>query len=196
MKTTVLGGVLFLVPLAFVAIVLGKTYQVSMVIADPLDQLIPVSSIAGVAFVNFIAIGLIVLVCYLAGMAAKRGLMSTRMEKLDGLLVDVIPGYAIAKGMIGSVAQEDDIAALLKPALVRFDDYEQIAFEIERDEERAVVFLPGAPSTWSGSTVVVEVSRVQILDVPTHQAVKLMRVLGRGSLATSQQLKLKKQTPA
>ena len=105
------------------------------------------------------------------------------MQKLDGLLVDAIPGYAVAKGMIGSVAKEDDIASILTPVLVQFDDYRQIAFEIEHDDTENVVFLPGAPSTWSGSTVVVERHRARPLTIPTHQAVKRMRVLGRGSLA-------------
>lgn len=185
MKTTVLGGLLFLVPFAVIVVVLGKTYQVSMMVAGPLDKVIPIDSVAGVAFVNVVAILLIILVCYLAGLAARRGFLANKMETLDGFLVDVLPGYAIAKGMIGSVAKEDDIASLLSPVLVRFDDYDQIAFEIERDENRAVIFLPGAPSTWSGSTVVVEVRRVQKLNIPTHQAVKLMRVLGRGSIALS-----------
>ncbi len=70
----------------------------------------------------------------------------------------------------------------MTPVLVRFDDYSQIAFEIERNETEAVIFLPGAPSTWSGSTVMVDLARVQKIDAPTHKTVKTMRVLGRGSL--------------
>lgn len=184
MKTTILGGFLFLVPLAFIVIVLGKTYQVSMMVAGPLDKIIPVSSIGGVAFVNILAILLLLAVCFLAGLVARGGWFSGRIEKLDGFLIDVMPGYAVAKGMIGSVAKENDIAVVMVPVLVRFDDYDQIAFEIERTDTQAVIFLPGAPSAWSGSTVVVDVGRVQPLNMPVHQTVKLMRVLGRGSLAT------------
>ncbi|MEX0287427.1 MAG: hypothetical protein AB3N23_22705 [Paracoccaceae bacterium] len=183
MKTTILGGLLFLVPLAIIAIVLGKAFQISMLIAKPIDQVVPIHTVAGIAFINVIAVLLILALCFLAGLAAQRGWMSSRVQALDGLLIDAIPGYAVAKGMIGSVAKEEDVASVLKPVFVRFDDYEQIAFEIERDDSSAVIFLPGAPSTWSGSTVIVDVSRVTMLNVPTHQAVKLMRLLGRGSLA-------------
>ena len=183
MKTTILGGLLFLVPLAFLAIVLGKAFQVSMLLVDPIDAVMPIETVAGIAFINVMAIVLIIVVCFLAGLAAQRGWMSSRVQKLDGLLIDAIPGYAVAKGMIGSVAKEEDIASVLTPVLVQFDDYRQIAFEIEHDDTESVVFLPGAPSTWSGSTGVVERHRVRPLNVPTHQAVKLMRVLGRGSLA-------------
>ncbi|MFK7879803.1 hypothetical protein [Roseobacter sp.] len=185
MKTTILGGLLFLVPFAVILIVLGKAYQVSIVVATVLDKYIPITHVGGVAFANILALLLIVLVCYLAGLAARTGIMAKRMEQIDGFLIDVLPGYAVAKGMIGSVANKDDVASLLNPVIVKFDDYDQIAFEIESDAQRSVVFLPGAPTTWAGSTVVVEKSRVQPLSIPAHQAVKLMRVLGRGSLALS-----------
>ncbi|MDW3223223.1 MAG: hypothetical protein R8G34_10115 [Paracoccaceae bacterium] len=186
MKTTILGGLLFLVPFAVILVVFGKAYQVSIVVATALDKYIPVSHVAGVAFANILALLLIVLVCYLAGLAARRGFLSTKMEKLEGFLIDALPGYAVAKGMIGSVAKEDEIASLLTPVMVKFDDYDQIAFEIERDAGRSVLFLPGAPTTWSGTTVVVDKERVQYLSIPAHQAVKLMRVLGRGSLSVPQ----------
>lgn len=40
MKRTILIGVVFLVPLAFAAIVLQKFFEISMVVAAPLDALI------------------------------------------------------------------------------------------------------------------------------------------------------------
>jgi len=85
--------------------------------------------------------------------------------------------------MIGSVADEEDIAKILTPVTLRFNDYVQIAFEIEHDQLKRVVSLPGAPSTWSGSTVIVDRHCVTPLKAPTHQAVKRMRGLDRSSLA-------------
>lgn len=182
MKNTILGGILFLIPLAVVTIVLGKAYQVGLLVIKPLERILPIDSVGGVALVNILAVLLILALCYLAGLAARRGFLSGRMTRLDDFLVDLLPGYAVAKGMIGSARQEDDIASLLTPVLVRFDDYDQIAFELERNETEATVFLPGAPSAWSGSAVVVAVERVRKLDIPTYQAAKLMRKLGRGML--------------
>ncbi len=183
MKTTILGGILFLVPVAMLAIVIGKSFQLSMMLAEPVDQMIPIENVAGVAFVNIVALVLILVICYLAGLAARMGLMSSRLERLDGLLIDFIPGYAVTKSVIGSVAQDEDVSQVFKPVTVAFDDYSQIAFEIERNETTAILFLPGAPSAWAGSTVAVDVARVSPLDLPTHQAAKLMRKMGRGTLA-------------
>lgn len=182
MRTTILGGILFIIPLAFLAIAFTKIYHLSLLVAKPLDDLIPVHRIAGVAFLDVLAIGLILLLCYLAGLIARGGLFRTRMQNLDSILIEVIPGYAVAKGVLSGVATEDAIDAAIKPVLVRFDDYEQIAFEIERDAERATLFLPGAPAAWSGSVAVVALDRVRPLNLPLHKAAKLQRVLGRGTL--------------
>jgi uncharacterized membrane protein len=85
--------------------------------------------------------------------------------------------------VVSSASAEEDFENLMKPVLVRFDDYDQVAFELERNGHQSVVFLPGAPSAWSGGTVVVNSDRVQALNLPAHQAVKLMRTFGRGTLA-------------
>lgn len=186
MKTTILGGVLFLAPLAVIAFILGKVFQVSTRIVEPLDHLMPVKSVAGVASLNILAILLILLVCYVAGLLAQRAFVGKRMQRVDGFLGDVIPGYAVFKALIGSASSNEELAARLKPVIARFDDYEQIAFEIEKGESQSVLFLPGAPSAWSGSTVIADNSRITPLNIPTHQTTKLLRTFGRGSLGVRQ----------
>ncbi|MBS9719056.1 hypothetical protein ACFFUT_06830 [Pseudohalocynthiibacter aestuariivivens] len=180
MKTTILGGILFLVPLAFIAIVLGKAFEVSMLLAQPLDGLIPLDSLAGIAMANIIAIVLILAICFAAGLAAKTTMISKRVGRLDDTLIDIIPGYAVARGIVGGIAGEDDTTPVLSPVLVRFDDFDQLAFEVERMGDRSAVFLPGSPSAWSGTSVIVDVDRVVRLDLPPHQAISLLRVMGRG----------------
>ena len=39
----------------------------------------------------------------------------------------------------------------MTPVLITLDDYEQMAFEVERTAGgKVVVYLPGAPNSWSG----------------------------------------------
>jgi uncharacterized membrane protein len=183
MKTTILGGVLFLAPLAVLIILLGKVYQIGLTIVQPIDAVLPVKTMAGIAVVNILAVLAILLVCYLAGHLAKRQFLGSRLQTFDGMLTDAVPGYAVFKSTLGSVSRESSGEDLLKPVLVRFDDYEQIAFEVERSGKHAVVFLPGTPSVWVGDSVIVETERLTELDLPTFNAMRLQRVFGRGSLA-------------
>ena len=70
----------------------------------------------------------------------------------------------------------------MTPVLARFDDSWQIAFEIERIEDRAVViFLPGAPDPWSGSMCVVTADRITQLDQSIPYVAKIAKRLGRGA---------------
>lgn len=188
MKRTILIGVVFLVPVAFAAIILQKVFEISMVVAAPLDELIPFERIAGIAFANVLAIFLILLVCYLAGLVARRGWFSKHLSQLDNILIDTLPGYAAVKGMISGVAGDERESPLMKPVLVRFDDYDQIAFEVEQLDDRSAIFLPGSPSAGAGSTVIVKSHRVSPLNLPPHKAVSLLRVLGRGSLKATQKM--------
>lgn len=181
MKTTILGGVLFLIPIAFVAIILDKAFAISMIVAKPLDSLIPIERVAGVAMANIIAIILILAVCFLAGLVARGSMFSKHVARLDNFLIDIIPGYAVVKSIISGVAKTEDAATLLQPVLVKFDDYDQIAFQVEQQGDKCVVFLPGSPSAWSGASIIVSKDRVTPLDLPAHQVVSLLRVMGRGS---------------
>lgn len=189
MKKTILGGVLFLAPLAVVLVLLGKVFQISRAVVTPVDHLLPIQVFLGIASVNLLAIVLIVLICYIAGALAQRVLVAQRLQRLDGFLIDVLPAYAVFKGVIGSASADETLSTLLTPVMVRFDDYEQLAFEIEADDARSVVFLPGSPSAWSGSTVIVDNERVTYLDLATIDASRLLRTFGRGSLKARVQLK-------
>lgn len=180
-KTTLIGGVLFLVPVVFLVIILGKAFQLTMSLAEPMDHLLPEGSIGGFALLNFIAILAIALLCFLAGLLAQTAFLSRHVAKLDSVLIEAIPGYSFAKGMVGGMADAEGAVDALRPVLVQLDDSAQIAFEIDRHETTVVVFLPGSPSPWSGATISVTADRVTALDLPPHQVISLIRVLGRGS---------------
>ncbi len=190
MKTTILGGALFLVPLAFVAIVLTKAYEVALLVAKPIDKYIPIEHVGGIALANILAIVLILLICYIAGLAARGKIFADKIGRIDNLLMDLVPGYAVLKSMLTGLAQGEDKTTLLKPVLVRLDDFDQLAFEVERNEEKAVIFLPGSPSAWSGSSVLVDLDRVTSLDLAPHQVSGLLRVMGRGTVKLKQKTQL------
>jgi uncharacterized membrane protein len=181
-KATVVGGLLFLLPLVVVVLIIGKALQISMVVAKPLGALIPIDSVGGVALANILSVLVILVLCYLAGLLAQVSSIKNKVAGLEELLVAAIPGYAFAKTMVSGVVKAEDAVGKMTPVLVRLDDYKQIAFEVERTPGgNIVVFLPGAPNPWSGSVVYVSEDRVEPLDMAPQEAIKNIRVLGRGS---------------
>ncbi|MBW1789869.1 MAG: hypothetical protein JRK53_25185, partial [Deltaproteobacteria bacterium] len=101
-KTTAIGGLLFMIPIVIVAMILGKAYKVMMLVAVPLDKLIPIEAIGGVALVNILAVLSIFVGCFLAGLVAKSKLGKATFTWIDAKLLMIFPGYTYLKGMTDS----------------------------------------------------------------------------------------------
>ena len=181
-RTTLVGGIIFLIPLVFVAMVLGKAFSLMLLVAKPIDKLIPIESVAGVALVNLIAVLALLILCFLAGVAASSAVGARLFQSIDNLLLMLVPKYALLKNRLTGTIGLDEGMSLQEPVLVKLDDQSQIAFEIERTEDGQVaVYLPGAPDPWSGTVAFVTADRVEPLKVGKSAAIKILRALGRGA---------------
>jgi uncharacterized membrane protein len=179
-KTTVVGGLVFLVPVIILIAILGKALQLMSGVAAPLAGRIPVDSVVGIALANVIAGVAVVILCFAAGVGARSSYAKKAVDSLDSRLMSMVPGYALVKGMTGSLG--GDGAESLTPVMVKFNDSSQIAFEVEKIEDgRVVVYLPGAPNPWSGAVLLMEEDRVERLGKPPTAAIRHMRTLGRGT---------------
>jgi uncharacterized membrane protein len=180
-KTTVLGGLLFLFPIVFIAAIIGKALEVTNKLSAPLAGLLSVDSIGGLAVVELLALVILVLICFLAGLAARTALAGKLAQSLETKVLGKIPAYTLLKSKAESVLRPEDIAGMC-PVLGRFDDSWQLAFEIERMAGgKVVVFLPGGPDPWSGSVCVMTEDRITPLDLTVKSAADIMKRLGKGS---------------
>ena len=182
-RDTLIGGVLFLIPLVFVVVVFGKAFQIMKVVANPLGKIISIKSFAGFAVVEILTVFIMILSCLLVGMLARSPWGKKLNEKLDVILLQMIPGYAWVKGMTGDI-HDEDAEEVLKPVLVKFDDQFQLAFEVDRAADGLVaVYLPGSPDPRSGAVSYVTGDRIQPVDAGFKAVVKICKNLGRGSTA-------------
>jgi len=189
LRATIIGGVVFLVPFVALAVVLGKAFALMRRLAEPVGALLPVQSVAAVALADILAVIALLVACLAAGLAARSSAGRRLAVKLEGAMLATIPGYQFVKGMADSLASSDELAQSFTPVVARFDDYSQIAFEVERTASGAVVvYLPGAPNPWSGSVAYVDPERIEKLDMTVAAAVRNIRQLGRGSTEQSDTL--------
>ena len=181
-KTLFIGGLVFLVPFAVVLVVIAKVRGVSKRMAEPLDSMIPVEAVGGIALANILEVVIIVLVCFLAGFIATSAIGKRLYRKIDDWLLNLIPRYAFVKSMTETIGDQED--STLQPVLVRFDDLSQIAFEVERGPgDLVTVYLPGSPDPWSGSVAQVTADRVDMLATDFTSVVQSLRKVGRGASA-------------
>ncbi len=181
LKTTLIGGLLFLVPIIVIVAILGKAFGLMAALAAPLAAWIPIDAIGGVALADLLVVAAIVVLCFAAGLVARSSAAVRAVQSVESGFLTSIPGYGFIKGMTEGLAGREGSEAL-KPVLAKFDDASQVAFEIERNPDgRVVVYVPGAPDPWSGSVFVMTVDRVEPLEGSMPAAVKNIRTLGRGT---------------
>jgi len=177
--TTVIGGLLFLVPIVFLGFILTKAAGFMMIIAKPLAAWIPVDSIGGVALANFIAIAAVIFVCFLAGLVARHALAGKFVKNLESNVLMKIPGYSMVKGIVSGIDQSSTEA--LKPVALQFGSAERVGFEMQKlPDGRSVVYIPSAPSPWSGITQILPPEQVTYLDVPVTRIIEITESFGHG----------------
>ena len=182
-RTTLLGGIVFLIPLVFVVAVVGKAISIMQSVAVPLGEFIEVESVAGVAIVPILTTAFMIFSCLIAGLLARSSGGQKIYRKLDTVLLQMIPGYAWVKGVTGGI-RDEDVDEVLKPVLVTFDDQSQLAFEVDRGADGLVaIYLPGAPDPRAGTVSYVTSDRVQPLDVDFKVVTRICKNLGRESIA-------------
>jgi uncharacterized membrane protein len=192
--TTILGGVVFLIPFVLAVVLLGKGFKIMRIMAEKVDMLLPWDSIVGLPLVNLLAIFFLISFCFIAGLAAKSGWGKNLQNRIDDILLNFVPGYAWIKGLTGSVSAEE-AAAIFKPVWIRFDDQYQVGFEVERCEGGLVaVFLPGAPDPRAGTLIYVDSVRVDELAAGFKDIANNYRRLGLGSAAKISNSKIPTQS--
>jgi uncharacterized membrane protein len=130
---------------------------------------------------TILAIGVIVLFCLLAGLFARTRLAHKVADWLDSVFLSHVPGYDFLKGVSESLMGLETGHAY-QVVLARIEDAWQIGFLMERLESgHYAVFVPGAPSVWSGSVYLMTEDRFRRLDLSRIEAIKSLRRLGVGT---------------
>jgi uncharacterized membrane protein len=182
-KTTVIGGIVFLVPIVIAIAVVGKGLEFTGKIAAPLASVLPMGVFGEVAIVHhLLALLILIVICFLAGLAAKTALAGRFVESLETSFLSKVPAYALMKTKTQTMLTPEDTEGMT-PVLARFDDSWQVALEIERVEgDKVVLFLPGSPDPWSGSVCVLDAERVTPMgDATVGLAASISKRLGKGS---------------
>ncbi len=181
LRTTVLGGALFLVPFVILIIILGKAVQISRAIMLPLAERLPIKSVIGVELPLLLGVIILVLVCFLAGLFARTQTAKSLVNWLETNLLSNLPGYSFIKNL-GEEAAGEAPTHNYQSVMVQFDDAWQLGFLVERiDGGKVVVFIPDSPKPWEGGVFIIDEKQMTMLDEASSAAVKSLRKLGAGT---------------
>ena len=181
-KTTVIGGLVFLVPVVALVVVFIKVYEVMIQVAEPMADIIPLDSVGGIAMANIVAALIILLLCFVAGLIARAGPAQKLADAAENAILQKIPGYSLVKGMTSTLTPEK--TAHMHPVLVSLGYTSRVGLEVEKiGADRMSIYFPGSPNAWSGEVHVVNIDQVERLDKPFAAVIEHAEQLGLGSHA-------------
>jgi uncharacterized membrane protein len=180
-RTTILGGVLFLVPIAVLAFILGKAFDFARRGLKPVAVIIPDSLVSGATMETIMTIVLIVLTCFLAGLIARTHLAQRVTTELEVSVLSKVPAYEYLKQAGASVMGLGEMVEH-PVVLARLGGAWRIGVQTDVVEDGLVaVFVPNSPNSFSGAVFFVTSDQVRPADVPLASAISCLRRCGTGS---------------
>jgi uncharacterized membrane protein len=178
LKTTLIGGLLIVVPTYLTALLLAKALGGVVALLAPIVALLPESIHA---FRRIVAIGLLVLVCFILGLITRTGLGRRATEAFERRVLEKIPGFAMLRSVARRASGNADDAQF-QPVLVEIEDALTPAFIVEElDDDRLVVLVPSVPTPAAGSLYILPRERVHWVDAPMTEAVAVITRWGAGT---------------
>jgi uncharacterized membrane protein len=118
LKTTLIGGLLIVVPVYLTVLLLGKVLKGMIALLGPIVALFPESLHH---FAQIIAIALVVVVCFMLGLIARTGLGRRAIAAFEQRVLERMPGFAMVRSVVRRVSGSSDDAQF-QPVLVETDE--------------------------------------------------------------------------
>ncbi|MGO9566888.1 MAG: DUF502 domain-containing protein [Desulfomonilaceae bacterium] len=181
LKTTVIGGLVVLVPVAVCAYIISAVIKKVLSILGPIAKLLHVESVGGIAIVEVAAVLVVIAACFLFGLLVRTAAGQTLGSWFEEKVLNLLPGYQLMKKVSLQFAGGSE-AAHWTPVLVKVGESRQIGFLVEEHSSGEVtVFIPAAPAVSLGAVHMVKAELVEKLDVSMRKVVDCITQLGIGS---------------
>jgi uncharacterized membrane protein len=180
LRTTVLGGAFFLMPIVVLAYLLNKAFDFARRGLKPVATIIPDQLVSGATMEAVMAIGLIVLLCFLAGLFARTLVAQKITFELESAVLSKVPAYDYLKQAGSSMMGLGEMAEH-PVVLAQLGDAWRLGVQTDIvNSGLTAVFIPNSPNTFSGSVFFVASDKVRRLDVPLARALRCLERCGVG----------------
>jgi uncharacterized membrane protein len=170
-------GVIIIVPVYLSVLLLLKAMKTVAGLVQPLAKLLP----KWLPAEQVLSLLLVLIGCFLIGAAARTAVGQAARQRIERSFFERIPGYALFRSLTQQLAGSRD-ELVWKPALAEIEEALVPAFIIEELENGSfTVFVPAAPTPFTGSIYILAPERVHPIDVPFTKAIKSLSRWGFGS---------------
>ncbi len=183
LKTTLLGALLVIVPVAIVGFALWQVTALARGVLGPVFGKLPFDSDVIKACVIVASLLLVVLACYITGLLVRTRWGRRLRRWIERRLLEKIPGYKMIRSLAHQYLGEEG-ETRFRPVLV--DLYgtgtKVIGFAVEELGDGTVaVFLPSVPAVTLGQLQIVPAARVAPLPASMHATIETLTMFGEGT---------------
>ena len=148
-KTTLIGGILIILPIYVSILLLLKALSGLLAAVKPITAGIP----AAVEFKQLLAILVLVAICFIMGLIVRTGPGLRAKNAFEEAVLSKLPGYTLLRGLAGRIAGRAD-EPTFTPALVEIEEALVPALIIEELEDGSyTVLVPSVPTPMAGALV-------------------------------------------
>ena len=178
-KTTLIGGLLIVLPMWVIILLLLKAIKGVLGLLRPLAKFLSRS----VVHEDLVAIGLLVVVCFLIGLLIRTRFGQRLRQWLARHVFEPIPGFTLVRSMVRQLAGDKDEQSF-QPALAEIEEALVPAFIVETHADgQFTVFVSSSPTPMAGAIYILSPERVHPVDVPLHKALVCISKWGTGAAA-------------
>jgi uncharacterized membrane protein len=176
-KTTILGGILVVLPAWVAVLLLVKVLIHLEVFVKPVSSHLPPT----IAHPILVAIAVMILACFLVGLGIRTSIGNQAKTLVERKVLEKVPGYVMIRNVAEQMSDlERDHG--FKPALVEMNEGLAPCFIVEEHTDgRCTIFLPSSPTPTAGSVLIIAGAKVHALDVPVTTMFGCISKWGTGS---------------
>ena len=184
LKTTIIGGLVVIVPVAVLALVLGDLFRNLVSLADPIASQLPFGTLVNTAIVTLLALFVILLLCFVTGMIVRTSWGHAGRQWFERRILGRVPMYDLVRNLTHQFAGSNSTQFI--PAEIDLYGSECTvlgAIVDELPDGRLAVFVPATPVATVGQVHLVPAARVKKLDASLAAAVNSIAEWGSGTSA-------------
>jgi uncharacterized membrane protein len=179
-KTTLTGGILFLLPFVLIVILLKEVFVYLSKLSEPISKYLP-EIIFGLDGSNIVALILLIVICFIAGLLFRSERAKKFTTAIEDNILSLMPGYALLKSITADAIGEK-IEHNMTPILIKDDATWNLAFLVEEGANLSTVFIPDAPRHDAGEIKIIETHLIKKINVTTNIFARSIKNYGKGAL--------------
>ena len=177
-KSRVLAGVIFLIPLFAIILIIQKLWKTLTGAGNYLVQLFGLKSLLGSNSVTIATAVLLVILFYFFGWLVKFSSLNRVRDWMETTLLQYIPGYLTYKAQLQEKVNPKQDSRI--PVCINTVSGKRPGLLVEEQAENVIIFFPNSPDSNNGEVMIVPKQQVTNLDMNAASFIKSMQKFGKG----------------